>query len=926
MTAKRSSRSSVNNSETQSTSSSIVTSSSDRPSSPNGASPGNHSIRAALGEAIGSNVHIGNTILVRPSRKCHCLETLTLVDPKNDKKRIEKTKGGLLRDCYCWVLENGKYERWLAGESPRLWISGDAGKGKTMLLCGIITELEASLHPTRQALAYFFCEAADNQRNSATAVLRGLIGSLVTSSGLDHDSWPEIHEQHKKSRGLYHQDVNAWHILEHILDNVLQTLQLSRITEVILVVDALDECVIDKTHLWNLICRPSSTKIKWVVSSRNHAGIADQLRQAGAVELNLESRSASSFVAAAVRNYISYKGTKLLSHLPEPRKKKLLYFMQSNASGTFLWVSLLFKAHLEGRIIGWNHVNGVVDLPPELDAYYQRMIENIDDRCVEVINVMLFVCRPTGVPRMTMLCNPAYSMTDLVRPDPDPLESFRYACVYWTEHLSKAQIAVHERGVVAAIGEFLRRRSLNWIEALSLTKEISAGITTLRTLHHLLEALRPGSEVAILAQDLHRLLWSHRCVLEEHPLQVYSSALLFSALRQTTRAELSRQKSDWMLTDSVVKYEWEPCLQTIEGHGSCINTVASSTDGLLLASGSCDKTVRIWREGELLNSFEHSDDVLCICFSPDVRYIATGSRGKMLKIWDLEQKTVSQPPEHGSRVTSTSISRDGMRLVTGSTDKAVKVWDASTAECFRTLQGHTDSITAVAFSADGRLVASGSYDSTARIWDLGADNGSCKTTKSTCGHITALGFSNSGGSLAFGLNNGTIAIWDLSSEVFHFPDKSHGDAVTSVAFSICGAQVVSSSRDGTVKIWNLCNLGKYALQKTLNLGRDVQSVRFDQGSPRLLTDSSIVCIEPESVSSPGQAQNMFKVTEFHEAYGYSISLDKRWVTLNGHNLMSLPFNYRPSCMATAGGIMFIGCESGQAFTIRFLSEIFPQYV
>lgn len=611
-----------------------------------------------------------------------------------------------------------------------------------------------------------------------------------------------------------------------------------------------------------------------------------------------------------------------------------------------------------------------------------------------------------------------------------------------------------------------------------------------------------------------------------------------------------------MLTDSVVKYEWEPCLQTIEGHGSCINTVASPPDSLLLASGSCDKTVRIWREGELLNSFEHSDDVLCICFSPDVQYIATGSRGKMLKvwhvdtgqryissqhrspvtsiafsndstrlfsgtqdgsirvislkrgseassdskgwvgkgahdervnsacfsadgtriawgteqgnivvwylnrgpkpqvslnhgspvraiylrpdgtflvsvaqdgsintwdirdirdssqeprsrimlaptaagittasfssdgtrlvssscdtkclvwcamtgeclailggegrsiqshqkkvnaavffkrdtcvisgsedttvkIWDLEQETVSQPPEHGSRVTSTSISRDGMRLVTGSTDKAVKVWDASTAECFRTLQGHTGSITAVAFSADGRLVASGSYDSTARIWDLGADDGSCKTTKSTGGHITALGFSNSGGSLAFGLNNGTIAIWDLSSEMFHFPDKSHDSAVTSVAFSICGAQLVSSSRDGTVKIWNLCNLGKYALQKTLNLGREVQSVRFDQDSPRLLTDSSIVCIEPESVSSPGQAQNMFEVTEFHEACGYSISLDKRWVTLNGHNLMSLPFNYRPSCMATVGGTMFIGCESGQVFTIRFLSEMFPQYV
>ncbi|KAK0713356.1 heterokaryon incompatibility protein-domain-containing protein [Lasiosphaeria miniovina] len=64
-------------------------------------------------------------------------------DPRVEKKRIELAKGGLLVDAYLWVLENPDFNRWRhSTESRLLWIKGDPGKGKTMLLCGIIDELE----------------------------------------------------------------------------------------------------------------------------------------------------------------------------------------------------------------------------------------------------------------------------------------------------------------------------------------------------------------------------------------------------------------------------------------------------------------------------------------------------------------------------------------------------------------------------------------------------------------------------------------------------------------------------------------------------------------------------------------------------------------------------------------------------------------
>jgi NACHT domain len=64
-----------------------------------------------------------------------------------------------------------------------LWIKGDPGKGKTMLLCGIIDEMSALARLRDQSantlLSFFFCQATDSRINNAAAVLRGLIYLLI---------------------------------------------------------------------------------------------------------------------------------------------------------------------------------------------------------------------------------------------------------------------------------------------------------------------------------------------------------------------------------------------------------------------------------------------------------------------------------------------------------------------------------------------------------------------------------------------------------------------------------------------------------------------------------------------------------------------------------------------------------------------------
>ena len=72
-----------------------------------------------------------------------CLEALRTTNPQHDKRRITDLKGGLLKDVYNWVLDNQEFKQWRSGPNRLLWVVGGPGQGKTMLLCGIIDQLES---------------------------------------------------------------------------------------------------------------------------------------------------------------------------------------------------------------------------------------------------------------------------------------------------------------------------------------------------------------------------------------------------------------------------------------------------------------------------------------------------------------------------------------------------------------------------------------------------------------------------------------------------------------------------------------------------------------------------------------------------------------------------------------------------------------
>ena len=106
--------------------------------------------------------------------------------------------------------------------------------------------------------------------------------------------------------------------------------------------------------------------------------------------------------------------------------------------------------------------------------------------------------------------------------------------------------------------------------------------------------MNSGNQLQAAVSDAKRFILAFRTVIEMAPLQIYSSALIFSPLRSVTRKRYERLIPRWIARQPCVEETWGASLHTLEGHSSTVNSVVFSQDGKLVASGSYDRTVRIW--------------------------------------------------------------------------------------------------------------------------------------------------------------------------------------------------------------------------------------------------------------------------------------------------------------------------------------------
>lgn len=260
-----------------------------------------------------------------------------------------------------------------------------------------------------------------------------------------------------------------------------------------------------------------------------------------------------------------------------------------------------------------------------------------------------------------------------------------------------------------------------------------------------------------LVYDQHRFVQHWKAVIEEFPLQLYTSALIFTPEQSLTRQLFAHERPRWAPVDFKAEESWRPRVQVIERPGQ----------------------------------------IECLTYSPTRQLLAAGM-GNTIELWNTSSTCIQILEGHEDEVYSVSFSPNGLCLVSASKDRTVKIWNEAGA-CALTLDKHIHIAAPVQFSSDDQLWASATEDFSIRMW---SPSGTCVETLS--GHtaiVFSLAFTSDNETLASASFDMTLRLWDRKWGAAKILDR-HAVAVMQVRFSPNDQYILSTYLDNSIKLWN----------------------------------------------------------------------------------------------------------------------------